>query len=136
MVLYIQLEKAYTYRAQVHNFLLGNKFLSKKLKLWVCYISIFHHMINLKLCKMLFHLKSIFRSQDIQILHKKRMIEKPLKVKFFLCTQSLFMDKIMKKKGAGTNYQSLFMLQNMLRKIPFQVTYHLGNFDDLTQGSF
>ena len=48
-------ETAYTYRAQVHTFLLDNKFLSTKSKLCVRYYSFFHQMINLeKLCKMLF----------------------------------------------------------------------------------
>ena len=31
--------------------------------------------------------------------------------------------------GRGTSYQSLFGVQNMFRKIPFLVIYHLGNCD-------
>ena len=33
----------------------------------------------------------------------------------------------------GTSYQNLFVLQNMFRKIPFSVIYHLSNFDSLMQ---
>ena len=65
----------------------------------------------------------------------KRIIKKALKnwLDFFLCTQSLFMDNVMIKKGSGNIDQSFFGLQNMSRKIPFLVIYRLGNFDDLMQ---
>ena len=47
------------------------------------------------------------------------------------------MDKIMEnKKGPVTSYKFLFGLQNISWKIPFLVTYHLGNFDDLIQSHF
>ena len=42
----------------------------------------------------------------------------------------------MKNKKLGTSYQFLFGLQNMIRKIPYLVIYHLGNFDYLMQSSF
>ena len=38
-------------------------------------------------------------------------------------------------KESGTNYQFLFELQNLFRKSPFLVIYHLGNFD-LVQSGF
>ena len=37
---------------------------------------------------------------------------------------------------SGTSYQSLFRLQNILRKIIFSVICLLDNFNDLTQSSF
>ena len=40
------------------------------------------------------------------------------------------------QKVSGTSYHSLFVSQNMFRKIPFVVVYHLGNFDDLLQSGF
>ena len=51
-------------------------------------------------------------------------------------TQSLFMGNFMKTRGPGTTYQSLFVIQNMFRKIHFLVIYYLGNFDDLMQSVF
>ena len=62
----------------------------------------------------------------------KRIIKKPSEIllDFFLCTHSIFMDK---EKGPETSYLSLFGLQNMFRKIPFLMIYHLSNFDDLIQ---
>ena len=36
-----------------------------------------------------------------------------------------------KQKGPGTSDQSLFKLQNKLRKIPLLVRYYLTKFDDL-----
>ena len=36
----------------------------------------------------------------------------------------------------GTSYQNLFVLQNMFRKIPFSVIYHLSNFHSLIQSGF
>ena len=41
-----------------------------------------------------------------------------------------------KRKGPGTSYQSLFVLENMSRKIPFLVSYHLRNLDDIIQSGF
>ena len=51
----------------------------------------------------------------------ERSIKKPLEswLDFFLCTHSLFIGKVLKNKGPGTSYQSLFGLQNMVRKILF-----------------
>ena len=36
-----------------------------------------------------------------------------------------------KQKGSGTSDQSLFRLQNKLRKIPLLVIYYLAKFDDI-----
>ena len=41
-----------------------------------------------------------------------------------------------KQKEPGISYQSLFGLQNMVRKIYFLVIYHPDNFDDLMQSGF
>ena len=42
----------------------------------------------------------------------------------------------LKQRGPETSNQSLFGLQNMFRKIPSLVTYHLGNFDAFVQSWF
>ena len=36
-----------------------------------------------------------------------------------------------RQKGPGTSHQSLFRLQNKLRKIPLFVIYYLTKFDDI-----
>ena len=41
-----------------------------------------------------------------------------------------------KQKGPGTSDQSLFMLQNKIRKIPLLVMYYLTKFDDVIQSGF
>ena len=41
-----------------------------------------------------------------------------------------------KQKGPGTSDQSLFKLQNKLRKIPLLVRYYLTKFDDLILSVF
>ena len=41
-----------------------------------------------------------------------------------------------RQKGPVTSYEFLFGLQNMVRKIPFLVINHLGNFDDLRKRRF
>ena len=68
----------------------------------------------------------------------KRIIKKPKKGNLTLfCTQSLLMDKIMKRERVLKLATSLsFICKTCLEKIPFLVIYHLGNFDDLIQSSF
>ena len=46
------------------------------------------------------------------------------------------MNSVMKNKGSGTSYQSLFKGPNPCRKILVSVIYHLGNFDDVIQSGF
>ena len=41
-----------------------------------------------------------------------------------------------KQKGPGTSGQSLFMLENKLRKIPLLVKYYLAKFDAIIESSF
>ena len=41
-----------------------------------------------------------------------------------------------KQKGPGASYQSLFVLENIFRKIVFLVICNLDSFDDLTQNDF
>ena len=51
---------------------------------------------------------------------------------FFFRTQSLLLDKVIKKqKGSVPSDRSLFRLQNKLRKIPFFIIYYLTKFDDV-----
>ena len=51
---------------------------------------------------------------------------------FFVGTQSLIMDKIMKnKRGSKTSNQSLFRLRMKLRKISLLMMYYLTKFDDV-----
>ena len=53
-------------------------------------------------------------------------------ISFFFRTQSLG-QSYLKQKGPGTIDQSLFRLQNKLRKIPLLVIYYLTKFDDIIQ---
>ena len=39
------------------------------------------------------------------------------------------------QKWPGISHQSFFRLQNIFRKVPFLMIYHLGNFDVLMQSS-
>ena len=56
---------------------------------------------------------------------------------FFFQTQSLLMDKIIKKqKRPETSDQSLFRLQNRFRKIPILLIYYLNKFDDVIREVF
>ena len=57
-------------------------------------------------------------------------VRKGLK-EFSVRTQSLSVDKIIKKKGPGTSDQWLFRLRNKIRKIALLVIYYLTKFDDL-----
>ena len=51
---------------------------------------------------------------------------------FFLSNPVLFnRQNYQKQKGPGTSDQSLFRLQNKVRKIPLLVTYYLTKFDDV-----
>ena len=61
---------------------------------------------------------------------------KYLNLIFFLHPVPFYGQDYGKQKEPGTSYQFLFELQNMFRKIPFLVIYHLGNFDDLIQSGF
>ena len=41
-----------------------------------------------------------------------------------------------KQKGPQNSYWCLVWSQNMSKKIPISMIYHLGNFDDLIQSGF
>ena len=70
----------------------------------------------------------------------KRIIKKTFrKLTWFFPLSSVpspFLLAVLSKKGLELSYQSLFMLQNMFRKIPYLVIYHVRNFDDLMQSGF
>ena len=51
-------------------------------------------------------------------------------------TQSLLMDKILKKKGPGSSDQSPFRLQIKFRKNSFLVIYYLTKFDYVISSGF
>ena len=53
-------------------------------------------------------------------------------ISFFLSNPVSFKGQsYLKQKGPGTSDQSLFWLQNELRKIPLLVIYYLTKFDDI-----
>ena len=52
---------------------------------------------------------------------------------FSLLNPIPFNRQIYQKRRPGTSDQSLFRLQNKLRKIPLLVIYYLTKFDDITQ---
>ena len=66
----------------------------------------------------------------------KEDYQKALKklISFFLSNPVPFNGQsYLKQKGPGTSGQSLFRLQNKLRKIPLLLIYYLNKFDDIKQ---
>ena len=55
---------------------------------------------------------------------------------FLLHSAPFYWHDYEKQKEPETSYQSLFGLQDILRKIPFSVMDHLGSSDDLIQSGF
>ena len=71
-----------------------------------------------------------------EILLKMRILkdhQKALKFLFYLSNPAPFnAQNCEKQNGHGTSDQSLFWLQNKVRKIPLLRMYYLTKFDDLT----
>ena len=61
---------------------------------------------------------------------------KKLTIFFLLSPVPFNRQSYQKQKGPGTSNQSLFRLQNKLRKIPLLVMYYLTKFDDIIFSSF
>ena len=76
--------------------------------------------------KQLLHARNSFKNR----IFGKRIIKNLLKSQlyFFFRTQSLLMDKVM-KKGPGTSDQSFFRLRKKFTKISLIVIYYLTKFD-------
>ena len=75
----------------------------------------------------------------LKIRYFERGLSKSLKklTIFFLSNLAPFNGQsYQKQKGPGTSNQSLFRLQNKLRKIPLLVIYYLTKFDDIILSSF
>ena len=73
-----------------------------------------------------------------EVLLKVRYFERglsktPKKVNFIFSSETSPFQwrKLSKTKGPGTSAQSLFRLQNKLRKIPLLVISHVTKFDDV-----